>query len=401
MCFIRLKKNLLKDFSPYKLINHFMKIGIVCYPTFGGSGIVATELGHALANKGHEVHFITYDQPVRLDIMDKNIYYHEVNVHVYPLFDYQPYELALSSQMVETVISRKLDVLHVHYAIPHAYAAFMARQILKDRGINISVVTTLHGTDITLVGKQPSYLPAVKFSIEHSCAVTAVSQSLKEDTITNFSTNKEITVIPNFIDISLYTSKSRLSNQLAEEGEFVISHISNFRPLKRTKDVMKIFAGIRKEVKAKLILMGDGPDRDQTLQIAKDLGIEEDVKYLGKTNEVERVLCMSDLFLLPSSSESFGLAALEAMAAKVPVISTNTGGLPEVNIDGVTGYASSVGDVTDMIKNSLRILQNPVLKSKLSQNAFDRAKEFDISNVVPMYEEVYKKVIESTKKQLG
>lgn len=374
-----------------------MRIGIVCYPTFGGSGIVATELGHALAKNGHEVHFITYDQPVRLDIMDKNIYYHQVNVHVYPLFDYQPYELALSSQMVETVISRKLDVLHVHYAIPHAYAAFMARQILKDRGINISVVTTLHGTDITLVGKQPSYLPAVKFSIEHSCAVTAVSQSLKEDTITNFNTEKEIQVIPNFIDISLYESKNRCSGQIAEEGEFVISHISNFRPLKRTNDVMQIFAGIRKKVKAKLILMGDGPDRDQTLQLAKDLGIEDDVKYLGKTNEVERVLCMSDLFLLPSSSESFGLAALEAMAAKVPVISTNTGGLPEVNLDGITGFFSNVGDVDEMISNSLKILTNPKLKEELSAQAFTRAKEFDIHNVVPQYEALYEKVIASTK----
>ena len=374
-----------------------MKIGIVCYPTFGGSGIVATELGHALAKKGHEVHFITYDQPVRLDIMDKNIYYHQVNVHVYPLFDYQPYELALSSQMVETVISRKLDVLHVHYAIPHAYAAFMARQILKDRGINISVVTTLHGTDITLVGKQPSYLPAVKFSIEHSCAVTAVSQSLKEDTIKNFSTEKEIRVIPNFIDVSLYTKVTKCTGQLANEDEFIVSHISNFRPLKRTKDVMKIFAGIRKEVKAKLILMGDGPDRDKTLQMAKDLGIERDVKYLGKTNDVERVLCMSDLFLLPSSSESFGLAALEAMAAKVPVISTNIGGIPEVNIDGVTGFFSDVGDVKGMITKSLKILQNPELKKELSVNAFNRAKEFDISAIVPMYEDLYQEVIAKTK----
>ena len=374
-----------------------MKIGIVCYPTFGGSGIVATELGHALAKKGHEVHFITYDQPVRLDIMDKNIYYHQVNVHVYPLFDYQPYELALSSQMVETVISRKLDVLHVHYAIPHAYAAFMARQILKDRGINISVVTTLHGTDITLVGKQPSYLPAVKFSIEHSCAVTAVSQSLKEDTIKNFSTEKEIRVIPNFIDVSLYTKVTKCTGQLANEDEFIVSHISNFRPLKRTKDVMKVFAGIRKEVKAKLILMGDGPDRDKTLQMAKDLGIERDVKYLGKTNDVERVLCMSDLFLLPSSSESFGLAALEAMAAKVPVISTNIGGIPEVNIDGVTGFFSDVGDVKGMITKSLKILQNPELKKELSVNAFNRAKEFDISAIVPMYEDLYQEVIAKTK----
>ena len=370
-----------------------MKIGIVCYPTFGGSGIVATELGHALAKKNHEVHFITYDQPVRLDIMDENIYYHEVNVHVYPLFDYQPYELALSSQMVETVISRNLDVLHVHYAIPHAYAAYMAKQILKDKGIDIAVVTTLHGTDITLVGKRPSYLPAVKFSIEHSDCVTAVSQSLKDDTITNFSTDKKINVIPNFIDMKLYQGDKSCSGKLAEEGEFLIAHISNFRPLKRTQDVMVIFAGIREKVKAKLVLMGDGPERDLTMQMAEDLGIREDVRYLGKTNEVERVLCMSDLFLLPSSSESFGLAALEAMAAKVPVISTNSGGIPEVNIEGETGFLSEVGNVEEMIENSLTILMDPEVKERMSKNAYQRAIEFDIENVVPMYEDLYKKVI--------
>lgn len=374
-----------------------MRIGIVCYPTFGGSGIVATELGHALAKKGHEVHFITYSQPVRLDIMDKNIYYHEVNVHVYPLFDYQPYELALSSQMVETVVSKKLDVLHVHYAIPHAYAAYMAKQILKDRGIRISVVTTLHGTDITLVGKQPSYLPAVKFSIEHSDIVTAVSESLKEDTIKNFNTEKHIHVIPNFVDMKLYSEEKSCVGKLAEEGEFVIAHISNFRPLKRTADVMKIFAGIRKEVPAKLVLMGDGPDRDVTLNMAKELGIADDIKYLGKTNEVERILCSSDLFLLPSSSESFGLAALEAMAAKVPVISTNTGGIPEVNIEGVTGFLSDVGDVDSMIKNSLKILQNPILKKQMSDNAFKQANAFDIHNVVPLYVDLYQQAINSQK----
>lgn len=369
-----------------------MKIGIVCYPTFGGSGIVATELGHALANKGHQVHFITYDQPVRLDIMDKNIYYHEVNVHDYPLFDYQPYELALSSQMVETVIARKLDVLHVHYAIPHAYAAFMAKQILKDKGIDIGVVTTLHGTDITLVGRRPSYLPAVKFSIEHSDCVTAVSESLRQDTITHFDISKKINVIPNFVDISLYTDTKTCTGRLAEDDEFLISHISNFRPLKRTRDVMTIFAGICEKVKAKLVLMGDGPERELTLKLAKDLGIADKVKFLGKTNDVERVLCMSDLFLLPSSKESFGLAALEAMAAKVPVISTNTGGIPEVNVDGETGFMSDVGDVKEMIANSLKLLQNPDLLKEMSANAFSRAKEFDIANVVPLYEELYEKV---------
>jgi len=369
-----------------------MNIGIVCYPTFGGSGIVATELGHALAYKGHEVHFITYDQPVRLDILHRRIFYHEVSVQAYPLFDYQPYELALSSQMVETVISRKLDILHVHYAIPHAYAAFMAKQILKDRGIDIGVVTTLHGTDITLVGRHPSYLPAVKFSIEHSDCVTAVSQSLKEDTIRNFSTEKKIHVIPNFIDMKLFSGKRACRGKLVEEDEMMISHISNFSPVKRTQDVITVFAGIREKMKAKLILMGDGPDRDLALKHAQDLGIEEDIKFLGKTNEVERVLCMSDLFLLPSSKESFGLAALEAMAAKNPVISSKSGGLPELNVDGVTGYLSDVGDVRKMIADSLRILQNPELKSQMSENARNRALEFDIEKVVPLYEELYEKV---------
>jgi len=369
-----------------------MNIGIVCYPTFGGSGIVATELGHALAYKGHEVHFITYDQPVRLDIMHKRIYYHEVSVKNYPLFDYQPYELALSSQMVETVVSRKLDVLHVHYAIPHAYAAFMAKQILKDKGIDIAVVTTLHGTDITLVGRRPSYLPAVKFSIEHSDCVTAVSQSLKDDTIRNFATDKKIHVIPNFIDMKLFSGDKACSGRLVEEGEMMISHISNFRPVKRTQDVITIFAGIREKMKAKLILMGDGPDRDLALQHAQDLGIEDEIKFLGKTNEVERVLCMSDLFLLPSSKESFGLAALEAMAAKNPVISSKSGGLPELNVDGVTGFLSEVGDVKEMIANSLRILENPKLKEEMSENARKRALEFDIEKIVPLYEELYEQV---------
>ena len=369
-----------------------MNIGIVCYPTFGGSGIVATELGHALAYKGHEVHFITYDQPVRLNIMHKRIFYHEVSVQAYPLFDYQPYELALSSQMVDTVISRKLDVLHVHYAIPHAYAAFMAKQILKDRGIEIGVVTTLHGTDITMVGRHPSYLPAVKFSIEHSDCVTAVSESLREDTIRNFKTEKKIHVIPNFIDMKLFSGKSLCSGKLVEEDEMLISHISNFRAVKRTHDVITIFAGIREKMKAKLVLMGDGPDRELALKHAQDLGIESEVKFLGKTNEVERVLCMSDLFLLPSSKESFGLAALEAMAAKNPVISSKSGGLPELNVQGVTGFLSEVGDVKEMIENSLRVLQNPELKAEMSINARNRAIEFDIEKVVPLYEELYRKV---------
>jgi N-acetyl-alpha-D-glucosaminyl L-malate synthase BshA len=355
-----------------------MNIGVVCYPTFGGSGIVATELGHALAEKGHHVHFITYDHPVRLDIMHPNIYYHEVNVDRYPLFDYQPYELALSSQMVETAIERKLDVLHVHYAIPHAYAAYMAKQILKSHGIDISVVTTLHGTDITLVGKRPSYLPAVKFSIQHSDVVTAVSESLKQDTIAGFDCGKEIEVIPNFVDMELYDNVKGCPNHLAVEGEFVISHISNFRPVKRTEDVIRIFANVRNAgIKARLLLMGDGPDREKSIQLAKSLEVYNSVTFLGKTNEIERVLCISDLFLLPSSSESFGLAALEALAAKTPVISSNTGGLPEVNIHGETGYMCNVGDVEAMSTYAISLAQNSELLETMKANAYHHAQQFD------------------------
>lgn len=368
-----------------------MNIGVVCYPTFGGSGIVATELGHALAEKGHHVHFITYDQPVRLDIMHPNIYYHEVNVDRYPLFDYQPYELALSSQMVETAIERKLDVLHVHYAIPHAYAAFMAKQILKARGIDIAVVTTLHGTDITLVGKRPSYLPAVKFSIEHSDVVTAVSESLKQDTITNFNCGKDIEVIPNFVDMNLYDNTIACPKHIAAEDEFVISHISNFRPVKRTEDVIHIFANVRKEVKARLLLMGDGPDREKSIQLAKSLKVYDSVTFLGKTNEIERVLCLSDLFLLPSSAESFGLAALEAMAAKTPVISSNTGGLPEVNLHGVTGYMCNVGDVQNMSQYALKLATDTTLLESMKTHAYERAQQFDVHKIVPMYEAIYAK----------
>ncbi len=370
-----------------------MRIGIVCYPTFGGSGVVATELGQALGEEGHEVHFITYDQPVRLDILEKNIYYHEVNVHDYPLFDYQPYELALSSQMVETVVKHELDLLHVHYAIPHAYAAYMARHILLDRGIDIPVVTTLHGTDITLVGKNPSYRPAVKFSIEHSTRVTCVSESLKRDTIRNFDIEKPIDVIPNFIDLRLYSGENCCRAEIAEEGCCIITHISNFRPLKRTTDVVKIFAGIRKEIDAKLVLIGDGPERGMALAKAEQLGVEDSVMFLGKTNEVERVLCMSDLFLLPSSSESFGLAALEAMAARVPVISTNSGGLPEVNMDGVTGFLSNVGDVEDMTKNALKILKDDELRVRMKNAARAHAEKFDINRILPRYELLYEEVI--------
>lgn len=374
-----------------------MKIGIVCYPTFGGSGVVATELGHALAKDGHKVHFITYNQPVRLDILDKNVYYHEVNVHDYPLFDYQPYELALSSKMVDTVLTERLDLLHVHYAIPHAYAAFMAKQILKDKGINIPIVTTLHGTDITLVGKNPSYKSAVTFSINHSDVVTSVSESLKFDTIKFFNIKRDIEVIPNFIDNSLYEGlKNCARSQIAEENEKIVTHISNFRPLKRVGDVIDVFAGIVKEIPAKLMLIGDGPEHEVVRKKARDLGICDKVLFLGKTNDVERALCMSDLFLLTSESESFGLAALEAMAAKVPVISSNAGGIPEVNIHGETGFLSNVGDVKDMTANALQLLKNDEMHQQFRENAKKRAIKFEMSKILPMYLDLYEKVLSLT-----
>lgn len=369
-----------------------MNIGIVCYPTFGGSGVVATELGHYLAKKGHKVHFITYNQPVRLDILEKNIYYHEVNVHDYPLFKYQPYELALSSAMVDTVLREKIDLLHVHYAIPHAYAAYSAKLILKDKGINIPIVTTLHGTDITLVGKNPSYKPAVTFSINHSDLVTTVSESLRQDTQDFFGITRPIEVIPNFVDLSLYEGENNCSKaQLADEGQKLITHISNFRPVKRTQDVISIFEKVQKSVNSKLVLIGDGPERGKAEQQIQDLGIEKNVIFLGKTTEVHRILCLSDLFILPSETESFGLAALEAMAAKVPVVSTNTGGLPEVNLNGVTGYTANVGDVEEMAKRSIEILQDE--SRKFIQGAYQQAKEFSIINIGPQYEELYQRAL--------
>jgi len=370
-----------------------MNIGIVCYPTFGGSGVVATELGIYLAKKGHKVHFITYSQPVRLDILEENIYYHEVNVQDYPLFQYQPYELALSSKMVDTVLTEGIELLHVHYAIPHAYAAYMAKMILADKGINIPIVTTLHGTDITLVGRNPSYKPAVTFSINHSDFVTSVSESLKKETAKFFVVRKDIIVIPNFIDLSLYKEGRCDNKALAPAGEKVITHISNFRKVKRIRDVVEIFYRINKEVPSRLIMLGDGPERERAEETAKELGIINSISFLGKTNEIERVLRMSDLFLLPSETESFGLAALEAMAAGVPVISSNTGGLPEVNLHGVTGYMADVGDVDTMAKYGAELLKDAVLHKKISQAAIARAEEFSIEKILPMYEEVYKKAL--------
>lgn len=368
-----------------------MKIGIVCYPTYGGSGVVATELGKYLAHLGHKVHFITYSQPVRLDILEENIYYHEVNVHDYPLFEYQPYELALSSKMVDTVLNEGLEVLHVHYAIPHAYAAYMAKEILKEKGVNIPVITTLHGTDITLVGKNPSYKPAVTFSINHSDVVTSVSESLKLDTIKFFPVRKDIQVIPNFIDLSHYSGDVNCQKAaLAPNGEKLITHISNFRKVKRINDVVDIFSRIREKVPSRLVMLGDGPEREKAEQQARDLGILEHVLFLGKTTEVARILCLSDLFLLPSETESFGLAALEAMAAGVPVLSSNSGGLPEVNVDGVTGYTANVGDVATLAKAGMDLLMNPERHAQFKRNARKQAETFSPEQIVPQYLAAYK-----------
>ena len=373
-----------------------MKIGVVCYPTFGGSGVVATELGIQMAKKGHEVHFITYSQPVRLDIFEPNIYYHEVNVHDYPLFEYQPYELALSSKMVDTVLTEGIDILHVHYAIPHAYAAYMAKKILLEKGIYIPVVTTLHGTDITLVGKNPSYKPAVTFSINKSDIVTSVSQSLKENTLRSFVVKNKIEVIPNFVDLSLYQKDVPCQrSQIAPNGEKIVTHISNTRSVKRIPDIIDIFYRIQNEEEAILLMIGDGPEREKAEQQAKDLGIYSKVKFLGKTTEIKKLLCMSDLFLLTSATESFGLVALEAMAAKVPVISSNAGGIREVNVHGVTGFLATIGDVETMANYSLKLLQNPELHQEFRNNAYERAKEFSMDTIVPKYEEVYNRALSS------
>ncbi|GGK49938.1 MULTISPECIES: N-acetyl-alpha-D-glucosaminyl L-malate synthase BshA [Flavobacteriaceae] len=373
-----------------------MKIGIVCYPTFGGSGVVATELGMALAQKGNHVHFITYKQPVRLDFISNDIHFHEVFVEEYPLFHFQPYELALSSKIVEVVEMYNLEILHVHYAIPHAYAAYMAKQMLKEKGIDIKVVTTLHGTDITLVGSHPNYKTAVEFSINNSDVVTTVSESLKGDTLRLFNIKKDIHVIYNFIDFEKYpeiTDEECQRSGIAKENERIITHISNLRPVKRAADVIDIFYKIQNKIPSKLLLVGEGPDREQIEGQAKDLGILDKILFLGNSNEVNKLLCYSDLFLLPSETESFGLAALEAMAARTPVISTNSGGLPEVNIQGVTGFLSNVGDTDDMAKNGIYILESDERLQQFKQNALAQAKRFSLQNVLPSYKEMYKEVL--------
>jgi len=372
-----------------------IKIGIVCYPTFGGSGVVATELGKALAQEGHKVHFITYSQPSRLDFLNENLFYHEVEFHSYPLFEYPPYELALASKMVSVAMNEKLDLLHVHYAIPHASAAYMAKQILKTHGITVPVVTTLHGTDITLVGKDASYEPVVTFSINQSDGVTAVSEDLRKETYEYFKITKDIEVIPNFIDLAKFKKqkKDHFKKAICPSNEMLIVHTSNFRPVNGISDVIIVFNNIHNEIPSKLLMIGDGPERVQAEQLSRELGISDDVRFLGKLEAVEEVLSVADLFLMPSEKESFGLAALEAMACEVPVISSNTGGIPELNIHGVTGFLSNIGDVEDMSRNALHILNKNNLP-KFKQNALARAKEFDISRILPLYEAYYQKVME-------
>lgn len=372
-----------------------MRVGIVCYPTFGGSGVLATELGKALANKGHEVHFISYNQPARLDFFSENVFYHEVNIAKYPLFEYAPYETALAGKMVDIVQSAHLDVLHVHYAIPHASAALLAKQILQQKGITIPVVTTLHGTDITLVGREVTYEHVVSWSINQSDAVTAVSNKLKEETLEHFDITREIDVIPNFIDFNRFNKKPRehFKQMIAPNGEKIIIHTSNFRKVKRVEDVVAIFSRIIKEIPAKLLLIGDGPERSHIEKVCREHNTCDWVTFLGKQEAIEEILSIGDLFVLPSESESFGLAALEAMACEVPVISTNAGGIPEVNINGVTGFLSDVGDVDSMAQNAITLLKDPEMLKTFRKNALKQAHNFDLKTILLQYEEVYNRVV--------
>ena len=375
-----------------------MNIAIVCYPTFGGSGVVATELGLALGKRGHNIHFITYNLPVRLETLnDSKIHFHEVNVPDYPLFKYQPYELALSSRLVDVIKSNKIDLLHVHYAIPHAYAAYMAKKMLFDIGIEIPIVTTLHGTDITLVGSHPFYRPAVTFSINHSDRVTAVSKSLKEDTLNLFDIKKKIDVIPNFIDTEAIGTKDKPCKRilLAKKEEKILTHISNFRPLKRIVDVIDIFKGINSKIDSKLMMIGEGPEKRKAIRYVSDNKLKDKVLFLGNSNEIDKILCYSDLFLLPSEKESFGLSALEAMAHGVPIISSNAGGIPEVNLNGKTGFISNIGDTDSMINNAMSLLSNPQKHKLFKKQAQLQAKKFDLESVVDSYERIYNDAVAS------
>ena len=368
-----------------------LKIGIVCYPTYGGSGVVATELGIAFAEKGHEVHFISYDQPFRLELFSDKIYYHEVNIPSYPLFEYTPYELNLTSKLVDVTIHEKLDILHVHYAIPHASAAVNAKQILLTHSINIPIVTTLHGTDITLLGKDKSFKPVIEYAINSSDAITTVSQNLKEVTNNNFKINKQIDYVPNFIDLKLYDKRfnKNLRSSYANSDEFILTHISNFRKVKRVNDVIEVFNLVSKMHKCKLLMIGDGPERLEAEQLCRKYGLSNKIKFLGKLKLIENILSFADVFLLPSETESFGLVALEAMASKTVVISTNSGGLPEVNIDNKTGFLSDVGDIDKMSKDISNLLSNKELLETMKINAFNHAKSFDLPRILPIYEEIY------------
>ena len=373
-----------------------MKIAIVCYPTFGGSGVIATELGMSLAKKGHVIHFISYKRPVRLDLDDENIFFHEVHVPKYPLFHYQPYELALSSMLVELVKLYQIDLLHVHYAIPHAYAACMAKHMLLEQGIKIPLVTTLHGSDITLVGSHPFYKPAVTYSINNSDLITTVSKSLQKDTFSYFNIHKEIRIIPNFINVSYYNSiKIDCDrNDYASDGEMIISHVSNFRPVKRVLDVIESFNKISKIIPSKLMMIGDGPDKTKAEKLAYEYGLLDKVKFLGKTQEVAEILCFSDLMILPSQTESFGLAALEAMISSTPVISTNSGGLPELNVHGKTGFLVEIGDIDAISKYSVKILSDKKALIKMKKEAYLHSIKYDINLVIPLYEKTYQRALD-------
>ena len=372
-----------------------MRIGIVCYPTYGGSGVVATELGLALANKGHQIHFITYKRPVRLTHFQENIYYHEVSTEEYPLFDYAPYDTTLTSKLVDVIKYEKLDLLHVHYAIPHATVAYLAKQILADEGIFIPVVTTLHGTDITLVGSDRSFAPVVEFSINQSDGVTAVSKHLRDQTCEQLHITKEIEVIYNFIDFDRFSrlNKEHFRKAIAPEGEKILVHTSNFRKVKRIEDVILTFEIVQKKIASKLLLVGDGPERPRMERMCRELGLFDHVRFLGKQDAIEEILAVADLFLIPSSNESFGLAALEAMACQVPVISSNAGGLPEVNVHGVTGFIANVGDIDAMANSALVLLENEEMLNAFRKNAYEHAKTFDISVILPQYEAYYEKIV--------
>jgi L-malate glycosyltransferase len=376
-----------------------MNIGIVCYPTFGGSGVLATELGKALADKGHNVHFITYQQPVRLTGFCANLFFHEVRVPTYPLFDYPPYETALASTMVDVIRNHNLDLLHVHYAIPHAAAAYMAKKILEQENRHIPVITTLHGTDITLVGKDKTYAPVVTFSINESDAITAVSYNLREETYSSFDIRKEIEVIHNFVDVRRFDKRpiDAFRKVIAPNGERVLMHASNFRKIKRVADVIYVFNKVHKQIPAKLLLVGDGPERNMAEELCRELGIQDDIRFVGKQQDMEEIFAIADLFLLPSEYESFGLAALEAMAGGAPVITTNAGGLPEIITNGENGFMSNVGDVEDMSRNALAILKDDATFAMFKAHAKATAEKFDILNIIPLYEDLYQRCMEAVK----